>query len=302
MERIVTEARPTYEVRRSQLERICARFRFLNRVDVGASVLGRRIDAVRIGEADDAVLFAGGFHGQEWLTVALLLTFTERLCNALERGEQISGIDCCRAMLGRGIFILPCANPDGVEIALSGTASAGELAMQVERICGGSTDVSDWNANARGVDINHNFDAGWHILRQLEQEDGIDAPSPRRFGGTHPESEPETQALVRLCERFQFRSVYAFHSQGEEIYWHYGEQTPAKSALMARVLSVSSGYSLAEPSGTASHGGFKDWFIERFNRPGFTIEIGRGNNPLPISELESIYQQLEEMLMLAVLM
>ena len=300
MQRIVTDALPDYETRRRQTAQLCSRYRFVSLTEAGASVLGRRLDAIRIGDASDAVLFAGGFHGQEWLTSSLLLTFAERLCQALDGGEMIAGMDCCRAMLGRGIVILPCANPDGVEIALHGTQSAGDLAGEVERISAG--DLSGWNANARGVDINHNYDAGWHILRQLEQAEGINAPAPRRFGGAYPMSEPETQATARLCEQFGFRSVYAFHSQGEEIYWQYGANTPKKSALMARVLAASSGYEPMLPTGTAAHGGFKDWFIEHWHRPGFTIEIGKGHNPLPMSELEPIYQRLEEMLMLAMVM
>ena len=90
-------------------------------------------------------------------------------------------------------------------------------------------------------------------------------------------------------------------SQGEEIYYRYGENTPARSPLIAQALSLSSGYTLADPAGTASHGGLKDWFIEAFGRPGFTIEIGRGKNPLPITELEPIYARLIEMLLAAML-
>lgn len=38
------------------------------------------------------------------------------------------------------------------------------------------------------------------------------------------------------------------------------------------------------------------------HRPGFTIEIGRGKNPLPIEELEPIYARLLEMLLLTMLL
>ena len=72
--------------------------------------------------------------------------------------------------------------------------------------------------------------------------------------------------------------------------------------MIAQVLASSSGYTLARPTGTASHGGLKDWFIEEFHRPGFTIEIGRGKNPLPITELEPIYAHLIEMLLAAMIL
>ena len=52
---------------------------------------------------------------------------------------------------------------------------------------------------------------------------------------------------------------------------------------MAEVLASSSGYRLSRQQGLASHGGMKDWFIREFSRPGFTVELGKGVNPLPLS-------------------
>ena len=246
------------------------------------------------------MLYAGAFHAQEWLTSLVLLRFVERLCQALDAGGDLAGMDCRKAFLGRGLVVIPCVNPDGVEIALTGAQAAGDLTDEVLRISSG--DISSWNANARGVDINHNFDAGWHIVQQLERAMGIDGPAPRRYGGESPASEPETQAIVNLCGQVSFRSVLALHSQGEEIYWKYGEHTPHEAALMARVLAMASGYELKTPETISSHGGFKDWFIEKYCRPGFTVEMGKGQNPLPLTELDTIYDRLEEMLMLGVVM
>jgi len=71
---------------------------------------------------------------------------------------------------------------------------------------------------------------------------------------------------------------------------------------MAEIMATSSGYALDVPTGIASGGGFKDWFISEFSRPGFTVEMGLGSNPLPIESAESIYKKLEEMLMLCCIM
>mgnify|MGYP000817358184 FL=1 len=43
------------------------------------------------------------------------------------------------------------------------------------------------------------------------------------------------------------------------------------------------------PDGIASYGGYKDWFIRAFKRPGFTIEVGLGENPLPIEDFPQVY-------------
>ena len=94
----------------------------------------------------------------------------------------------------------------------------------------------------------------------------------------------------------------ALHSQGEVIYWDYGTKTPAKSRKMAEILATSSGYALDVPISIATGGGFKDWFIDKFRRPGFTVEVGVGKNPLPPETAEGIYRQIKEMLSLYIIM
>ena len=65
---------------------------------------------------------------------------------------------------------------------------------------------------------------------------------------------------------------------------------------MAQILAATSGYALDVPQGTAIGGGFKDWFVSRFNKPGFTLEMGRGSNPLPVEKALEIYLKAREML------
>ena len=52
----------------------------------------------------------------------------------------------------------------------------------------------------------------------------------------------------------------------------------------------------------SSFAGYKDWFIQTFNRPGYTIEAGLGVNPLPISDFNQIYRDNERLLVLAALL
>lgn len=197
-------------------------------------------------------------------------------------------------------MIVPCVNPDGVEISLHGSVAAGRYQELVHHASKG--DTSRWQSNARGVDLNHNFDAGWEALHRQEQESGIVSAAPTRYGGPHPESEPETVALATLCRERRFRHALAFHSQGEEIYWSYGEQMPERAELMAQVMAASCGYRLSEPEGLAVGGGMKDWFLTECKRPAFTIEVGMGTNPLPMEDFSGIYSRLEEMLVLSAIM
>lgn len=267
---------------------------------IGKSVLGREINVLSIGTPQNATLFVGATHGLEWLTELVMLRFCDELLTALDNGEQMGEINVGKAMSRRSLAIIPCLNPDGVEIALRGREGAGSLAEEAREIAKG--DFSGWQANARGVDINHNFNAGWEELHKMEIDKGILGPAPTLYGGPFPESEPETQAIVDFCRIYQIKQLYSFHSQGEEIYWKYGPNTPPRSKLMAEILGCCSGYRVTHPKGTASHGGLKDWFIEETCRPGFTIEIGLGKNPLPVEDLEPVYGKLKEMLLIAMLL
>lgn len=281
-------------------EELAAEFSFLRPSVIGRTALGRGIFSLSLGSEENSVILAGGFHGSEWLTSLVLYLFAERLCRSISEKTLFCGVDLERAFSQLGVTIIPSVNPDGTEIAIHGTEGAKGLKNFVSSIeC---EDYCKWNANALGVDINHNFNAGWKKLRQMEREEGIDGPACSRYGGPYAESEAETKAITRLCRMKKFRSCMALHSQGEELFWKYGENTPQSAEMMAKILSDSCGYTLVNNEGLYSHGGFKDWFIEEFASPGFTMEIGKGINPLPKDELYSIYARIEEALLLFCLM
>ena len=285
---------------RGMIYALRGRYGFLDAIPIGRSALGREIMGLVVGSGRERVLYAAAFHGQEWLTSLVLLRLCEDICDALEQEGCIADMDFRQALSGRSLILIPQVNPDGVEIALHGSDSAGEYASQVA--CLGGDIHGKWQANARGVDINHNFNAGWELLGEIERAKGIDGPAPRQWRGPAPESEPETAAITGFCRRVRMRHVLALHSQGEEIYWRYGNHTPSRSRIMAEIMGATSGYKVADPEGLASHGGFKDWFIDEMHRPGFTLEMGKGENPLPLRDFEEIYEKAQEMLLLAALM
>ncbi len=282
------------------IDRLLDTYAFLKCRSIGRSCAGRDIFCLQIGNADEYVLYAAAIHGSEHITCNIALRFAEEVCEALLTGTEIAGLDARRALYGRGLLIVPLVNPDGCEISVKGESGAGYMAGKIRRLCNG--DFKHWNANIRGVDINHNFNAGWEELHTLERDAGIFGPAPTRFGGFSPESEPETLALTELCRKENIRHVVALHTQGEVIYWTYGDRQPKRSAKMAEIMAAESGYALEVPTGLSVGGGFKDWFINEFSRPGFTLEIGKGQNPLPIGTLPRLYSQVREPLVLAAIM
>lgn len=297
--RLITPQPVDYGVVRGLCTALQSRYDDLSSAVVGRSVLGREIPALVLsrGPVRQRVLMAAAFHGQEWLTSLCALRLCEELCLTLQADLPLCDIPVCRAMWGRQIWFVPLVNPDGVEIARYGSLAAGGYAATAA--AAGADTPGLWRGNARGVDINHNFNAGWAEMQDPAAKNGKNI---RNLSGPEAESEPETRALADLCRRHSFRHVVALHSQGEEIYWQYGEHTPPQSRMMARVLGSVSGYAVAQPAATAAHGGFKDWFIDCFHRPGFTIELGRGRNPLPVSDFETLYERTREMLALSVLL
>ncbi len=272
---------------------------------IGRSVLGRSIYAFRIGSRRRQVLYCGGVHGREWITSLLLMYFAEELLDACANSRVICEMDIGRLLESGGLTVIPALNPDGIEISVNGADRAalgdyldGEL---LER-CRSAEFCRRWKSNARGVDINRNFDAGWDDMRAIAMERGIHGPSSEGWTGEFPVSEPETRAVVELCEETRFRHMVAFHSQGEVIYWNYRRFTPPRAHIMARMLALSSDYSLSEPDRTASSAGLKDWFMERFNAPAFTVEVGSGECPVPLSGFRFMYNRLREMLILGAAM
>ncbi len=285
---------PTERMRENMVNKIIKEFNFVKTEKIGYSVCGRSIDLMSIGNREDSVLWIGAHHGLEWITTLLIFEFFYEICEKIKFNKNICGIDLKDKFSKRGIMAVPCLNPDGVEISLNGFESVPKSKLPIKNIS--DRFAAQWQSNANGVDLNHNYDAGWEALHKLEEKNNIFSPRHTRYGGNLPESEPETKAVTNLCRKNNFEYALAFHSQGEEIYWDYGDRTPKNSKKFAEIFSIMSGYTISKPEGLAVGGGFKDWFIEEFGKPAFTIEVGCGENPLPIEDFNKIYSKIKNAL------
>lgn len=104
-----------------------------------------------------------------------------------------------------------------------------------------------------------------------------------------PLTEPESLAIYNFTLIHDFRLIISFHTQGKEIYWNFQNINPPQGYEIGEKFAESSGYVLADVPYNSSFAGYKDWFIQNFNKPGFTIEAGVGENPLPIEQFDTIY-------------
>ena len=271
---------------------------FLTLSYIGTSILDRPIPILHVGNGNRRVLYVGAHHGMEWITSLILCDFCEELCSVIEKKNRVCGIYPCDLISGYTVSILPMLNPDGVEYQIHGVSEDNPLYERLLEMNGDSADFSCWQANARGVDLNHNYDAGFEEYKKIEAQQGIKKGAPTRYSGECPESEPEVAALCNLM-RFSspWRGVMTLHTQGEEIFAPPCFQE-RKSTVTARRLSELTGYRLSRAEGLAAYGGMSDWCTQKLSIPAFTMECGRGKNPLPISQLSSIYATMRASLFL----
>mgnify|MGYP002711687138 FL=1 len=89
--------------------------------------------------------------------------------------------------------------------------------------------------------------------------------------------------------KHNFALTLSYHSQGEIIYWRYLDFEPQKSREIAEYFGQISGYAVEETPYNSGFAGYKDWFIQYYDRPGYTIEVGLGQNPLPLTQFDKIY-------------
>lgn len=289
---VPTDTAFTYEVLTHSIQGLKARYPFLEVTNSGNSVLGKTLYTLRMGRGPNQVFYNAAHHALEWITTPVLMKFAEDVLRAYAYGDSLEGVDIGALWRQNSIFLMPMVNPDGVNLVIDGLQRGNPYADDLVRWNQGSTDFStDWEANIRGVDLNHNYDAAWQLGREASESMGITGPGPTRYPGPYPLSEPESRAVVRFTQNHNFRLVIAYHSQGRVIYWNFMNMAPPEARTIGEQMAGISGYELEEATGVTSYSGYKDWFIQEYRRPGYTVEVGSGTNPLPISQFGTIYSE-----------
>lgn len=272
-------------------EGLAARYPQIRRRSIGRSVLGRDIQSLEIGSGERRVGYNASHHANEWITTPVLLKFVEDYALAASRGDLVGGESARRLARLTTLTVVPLVNPDGVDLVqgvIHGEAfeRAREIAEQFPAL----PFPSGWKANIRGVDLNLNYPAGWDEARRIKYAQGYDRPAPRDFVGPEPFSEPESSAMAALTLAQDYALILAYHTQGQVIYWKYLDFEPEGSRSLAERMGEVSGYAVELTPSESGYAGYKDWFIQDWNRPGYTIEAGIGESPLPLSQFDDIYR------------
>ena len=125
---------PNCNTRQKMISALYEKYPSIKHSFIGRSACDRGIDSLHIGNTKNRVLYCGGFHGSEYLTVLALLKFLEECAYSMETNTKINGYNIGDSLKIRGLTIVPCVNPDGVEIAINGSASAQRYQSLVEKV------------------------------------------------------------------------------------------------------------------------------------------------------------------------
>ena len=232
---------------------------------IGKSVEGRNIHALKVGTGKKMILMDASMHAREHMTTNVLMEMIDQYTVAYANNSNFGTYNVRSVLNNVAIWFVPMVNPDGVTLVQYGP-NAMKNPTQVKQINGYSSDFGRWKANARGVDLNRNFDSRWAGLPK-------GSPSWQMYRGPAPFSEPESKALGQFMAKYPFKTNLAIHSSGQVIYWGFNKQTEFRNTNLARLLSNTTGYGLVRLSQTSPTGASTSYFTKVTGMPGMTIEI-----------------------------
>ena len=253
---------------------------------LGTTADNRNIYEVVLGnpEADKCVMFQATVHAREYMCSQLVMKQIEYYLNNYEKkykGESIHDIleKVC-------IHILPMANPDGVTLAQKGVKGIRDKTLRKKlKNMPGISNPSNWKANARGVDLNQQFDYKFKKGKSLKKNAGY-----AEYGGPRPVSERESKALLYVVNTYNPKAVVNYHAMGNVIFHNYkADKVTAKKTkkLTAKIKSIT-GYSYL---GTSPGPGFANYLNKKRHIPSTTVEIGMYTTPVPIGQFKTVWKQ-----------
>ena len=250
---------------------------------------GRPVLTLELGSGPRKVLLSASHHANEWITTLILLKYAQELCAAGETD----------LLQKATVIMVPMVNPDGVDL-VTGVIGPGSREYEAaQKLSQNYPDIpfpAGWKADLQGVDLNLQYPAGWLQAREIKFSQGFTRPGPRDYVGRAPLTQPEARAMAELTWDTDPDVVVAFHSQGELIFWQFRDIFVPGAEKLGQAMADASGYLLAETPYESGFAGYKDWFIQEYRRPGYTVEVGMGVNPLPLSQFDTIYAACKPLL------
>ena len=160
---------------------------------IGKSSMGKDIPCIKIGSGSRALLLNGAHHGLEYITSAFLMKFVKEYIRCTDNYCPFHDIFPSEILDKLALYIVPMVNPDGVDIAINGLDITNPYHRKLISNVGIHSFNKVWQANANGVDLNHNYNANWKVTATT--------PAPTKYAGNVPEDQPESKAMADLYEK-----------------------------------------------------------------------------------------------------
>lgn len=259
---------------------------------------GRKVLLLRIGKENAAhkVFFFGAIHAREYITAPLVLWQAEELLENQKQNLSYKGILYSDLLKDTAVYVIPMVNPDGVSISRSGTAEIlnDKVKEQLYEIytLDNAVEIDEyfrlWKSNADGIDLNRQFDARWE-----EYNDHVGHPSSDHYKGKKIGEAAEAKALIDLTEKEKFARTVSYHTQGDVIYWYFGQTGKLRedTKRFADRISALTGYAEDSNFEKLDPAGYKDWAISKKGIPSLTIEVGSNGHPVPTEQFPSICEK-----------
>lgn len=263
----------SYEDMMSDISALKERYSFiLTYNNIGKTVEGRKIPAVRLGRGRHNILVCAAFHAREYITTNYVMYFIDKYAQAYAQNDSIGEYDVQHLLDNVSFYIVPMVNPDGVNIVQNGFESSqfkDSLENMLYRNYRKPVHRS-WKANARGVDLNRNFDYGWN------RKDDNRTPASSGYNGPSPLSEPEAKAVAYFAKRINPEAVLSFHTQGKQLFL----STPDSTAETIADKLLKSTHFSEEPI-DEPYGSFQDFVDHHLNVFYACVELCPYIGPVP---------------------
>ena len=203
----------------------------MKEIILGKSVKGKEIKGYFFGDEKsfNKTIIIGGIHGVEPQSKEVCELYIDEVKN------KPFPKDCF-------LVLIPCINPDGIELNTRG--------------------------NANGVDLNRNFPSnGWQSVPL--------ANNNAYYPGVKPASELETQIIVNLLNKYNFKKIIAIHTNhtiqfpNPPMVNYDGEQ----SRELAETLSAATGLLSHHDIGYPTPGSLGCWIGKDFKKISVTVEL-----------------------------
>lgn len=282
----------------AEMNKLAGMYNFVKLSEFGKSVMGKPLLYICVGNGARRVFYSASHHANEWISTLILLKFMNELFEKARNNGRIGAYNAKELLKNSTLCFAPLINPDGVDLVL-GRLSNGKYYESAKKIAENYPSIpfpSGWKANIEGIDLNLQYPANWEKAKEIKFAQGFVSPAPRDYVGIRSLSAPESRTLADFTRKLSPDTVIALHTQGNVIYWKFADFEPKGAYELGQKLAEASGYALSLTPPVSDNAGYKDWFIQDFNRPGYTVEMGLGESPLPLEQFDSIYSDVSPLL------